>query len=143
MNNRAENSHRPVRKRERAMQRFKSPEHAERFLEGFRAVCNHFRPRRHRLLVARHQSLLEAPGTKQACGAIRLSANSRRQSEFLQALSDDVASPARRQTEALRGQDRSAVILALSNRDFRECVQAQRHGVRVPNAARERQTFFI
>jgi putative transposase len=31
LNNRAENSHRPVRKRERAMQRFKSPEQAQRF----------------------------------------------------------------------------------------------------------------
>src|SRR5712691_8266471 len=49
LNNRAENSHRPVRKRERAMQRFKSPEQAQRFLETFSAVCNHFRPRRHRL----------------------------------------------------------------------------------------------
>jgi putative transposase len=49
LNNRAENSHRPVRKREKAMQRFKSPEQAQRFLETFSAVCNHFRPRRHRL----------------------------------------------------------------------------------------------
>ena len=47
LNNRAENSHRPVRKRERAMQRFKSPEQAQRFLETFSAVCSHFR--RHRL----------------------------------------------------------------------------------------------
>jgi putative transposase len=49
LNNRAENSHRPVRKRERVLQRFKSPEHAQRFLEPFSAVCNHFRPRRHLL----------------------------------------------------------------------------------------------
>jgi putative transposase len=42
LNNRAENSHRPVRKRERAMQRFKSPERAQGFLETFSAVCNHF-----------------------------------------------------------------------------------------------------
>jgi putative transposase len=42
LNNRAENSHRPVRKRERAMQRFKSPEQAQRFLETFSAVCNPF-----------------------------------------------------------------------------------------------------
>jgi putative transposase len=53
LNNRAENSHRPVRKRERAMQRFESPEHAQRFRETFSRVCNHFRPRRHRL-PARH-----------------------------------------------------------------------------------------
>jgi pimeloyl-ACP methyl ester carboxylesterase len=34
LNNRAENSHRPVRKRKRAMQRFKSPEQAQQFLEA-------------------------------------------------------------------------------------------------------------
>jgi putative transposase len=47
LNNRAEHSHRPVRKRERVLQRFKSPEHAQRFLEPFSAVGNHVRPRRH------------------------------------------------------------------------------------------------
>jgi len=46
LNNRAENSHRPVRKRERVLQRFKSPAHAQRFLEPFSALCNLFRPRR-------------------------------------------------------------------------------------------------
>jgi putative transposase len=49
LNNRAENSHRPVRKRERVLQRFKSPDHAQRFLEPFSAVHNHFRPCRHLL----------------------------------------------------------------------------------------------
>ena len=49
LNNRAENSHRPVRKRERVLQRFKSPEHAQRFLGPFSAVHNHFLPRRHLL----------------------------------------------------------------------------------------------
>jgi putative transposase len=49
LNNRAENSHLPVRKRERVLQRFKSAEHAQGFLEPFSAVCNQFRPRRHRL----------------------------------------------------------------------------------------------
>ena len=49
LNSRAENSHRPVRKRERVLQRFTSPEHTQRFLEPFGAVRNHFRPRRHLL----------------------------------------------------------------------------------------------
>ena len=49
LNNRAENSHLPVRKRERTLQRFKSKEHAERFLGPFSLVGNCFRPRRHRL----------------------------------------------------------------------------------------------
>jgi len=53
LNNRAEHSHRPVRKRERALQRFKSPGHAQQFLEPFSAVQNRFRPRRH-LLSATH-----------------------------------------------------------------------------------------
>ena len=52
-NNRAEHAHRPVRKRERVRQRFKSPEHAQRFLEPFSAVCTHCRPRRH--LLPAHQ----------------------------------------------------------------------------------------
>jgi putative transposase len=47
LNNRAENSHLPTRKRERVLQRFKSAEHAQRFLGPFSAVSNHFRPRRH------------------------------------------------------------------------------------------------
>jgi len=58
LNNRAENSHRPVRKRERAMQRFKSAEQAQRFLETFSAVCNHFRPRRHRLTATRYRQIM-------------------------------------------------------------------------------------
>ena len=47
LNNRAENSHLPTRKRERILQRFKSAEHAQRFLGPFSAVSNHFRPRRY------------------------------------------------------------------------------------------------
>jgi putative transposase len=49
LNNRAENSHRAVRKRERVLQRFTSPAYVQRFLEPFSALCNHFRPRRHLL----------------------------------------------------------------------------------------------
>jgi putative transposase len=60
LNNRAENSHRPVRKRERAMQRFKSPEQAQRFLETFSAVCNHFRPRGHRLSAGGSRQIMRA-----------------------------------------------------------------------------------
>ncbi len=47
LNNRAENSHRPTRRRERQMQRFKSPEQAQRFLSVHAVVYGHFRPRRH------------------------------------------------------------------------------------------------
>ena len=49
LNNRAENSHQPTRQRERAMKRFKSLRHAQRFLSAFSGISAHFRPRRHRL----------------------------------------------------------------------------------------------
>jgi putative transposase len=47
LNNRAENSHQPTRERERRMQRFKSPGHAQRFLSAYSFISSHFRPRRH------------------------------------------------------------------------------------------------
>ncbi len=53
LNNRAENSHQPTRKRERVLQRFKSAGHAQRFLSaspwGCPPIRQHFCPRRHRL----------------------------------------------------------------------------------------------
>ena len=49
LNNRAENSHQPTRKRERVMQRFKSAGHAQRFLSACGPIREHFCPRRHRL----------------------------------------------------------------------------------------------
>jgi len=59
LNNRAENSHLPTRQRERRMQRFKSAEQAQRFLEPFSSVCNHFRPRRHRLTATAYRRLMD------------------------------------------------------------------------------------
>ncbi len=46
-NNRAENSHQPVRRRERKLQRFKSPGSAQRFLSAHSAVYNTFNIQRH------------------------------------------------------------------------------------------------
>jgi transposase-like protein len=46
-NNRAENSHQPVRRRERKMQRFKSPGSALRFLSIHSVVYNLFNIQRH------------------------------------------------------------------------------------------------
>ncbi len=54
-NNRAENSHRPTRRRERQMQRFKSPEQAQRFLSAHGMIYGHFRPRRRRMTAARYR----------------------------------------------------------------------------------------
>jgi putative transposase len=70
LNNRAENSHQPTRQRERRMQGFKSPGHAQRYLSAYGPLAQHFRPRRHRLsaqayrqeLVQRFQSWQEIIG---------------------------------------------------------------------------------
>ncbi len=56
LNNRAENSHQRTRRRERVLQRFKSPAHAQRFLSVFEPLNTHFRPPRH---------LLKAPDYRQ------------------------------------------------------------------------------
>ena len=44
LNNRAENSHQPTRRRERIMKRFKSPRHVQRFLSIHDQVANAFPP---------------------------------------------------------------------------------------------------
>jgi putative transposase len=56
LNNRAENSHQPTRQRERAMKRFTSARHAQRFLSAFSGISSHFRPRRHRLGAQEYRS---------------------------------------------------------------------------------------
>jgi len=47
LNNRAENSHRPTRRQERQMQKFKSSHQAQRFLSAHGIIYGHFQPRRH------------------------------------------------------------------------------------------------
>jgi putative transposase len=54
LNNRAENSHQPTRRRERQMQRFKSTGHAQRFLSTHGLIYGHFRSRRHRMTAGEH-----------------------------------------------------------------------------------------
>ena len=52
LNKRAENSRRPTRRRERQMQRFKSPEQAQRLLSAHSMIYGHFRLRRHLMTAA-------------------------------------------------------------------------------------------
>ena len=55
LNNRAENSHQPTRQRERRLQGFKSPGHAQRFLAAYGPIAQYFRPRRHLLLASAYR----------------------------------------------------------------------------------------
>ena len=56
LNNRAENSHQPTRRRERQRKRFKSPRHAQRFLAAHDQVNNLFHLRRHRLPAEQYRA---------------------------------------------------------------------------------------
>ena len=55
LNNRAEVSHQPTRRRERQMQRFKSARQAQRFLSSHSRIHNHFQLRRHHLSASEHR----------------------------------------------------------------------------------------
>jgi putative transposase len=57
LNNRAENSHRPTRRRERRMQRFKSPEQAQGFLFALAFIHGHFHPRRHLMAATAYRAV--------------------------------------------------------------------------------------
>ena len=59
-NNRAENSHQPTRRRERKMQRFKSPGSAQKFLSAHAAVYNTFNVQRHLTTRRIHRALRAA-----------------------------------------------------------------------------------
>jgi putative transposase len=62
-NNRAENSHQPTRRRERKMQRFKSPGSAQRFLSTYATVYNTFNVQRHLISAQSHRVLRAAAMT--------------------------------------------------------------------------------
>ena len=67
-NNRAENSHQPTRRRERKMQRFKSPGSAQRFLSAHAAVQNTFNTQRH-LVSRKTLKAFRAEAMENWCGA--------------------------------------------------------------------------
>jgi putative transposase len=56
LNNRAENSHQPTRRRERGMKRFKSPGQAQRFLSAHAQISNLFHLRRDHITAAEHRA---------------------------------------------------------------------------------------
>lgn len=60
LNNRAEVSHQPTRRRERQMQRFTSARHAQRFLSNHSRIHNHFQLRRHRLRATEYRVARDA-----------------------------------------------------------------------------------
>src|SRR6266481_3493255 len=59
-NNRAENSHQPTRLREKAMRRFKSAGHAQRFLSVFGLISSHFRVGRHLYSANGYRTVMKA-----------------------------------------------------------------------------------
>ena len=56
LNNRAENSHQPTRRRERQMKRFKSAGQAQRFLCAHEGISNLFHLRRHHVPAAQYRA---------------------------------------------------------------------------------------
>jgi putative transposase len=57
LNNRAENSHRPTQRRERQMQRFRSPAHAQDFLSAHAFTHGHFHPRQHLMASSSYRAI--------------------------------------------------------------------------------------
>jgi putative transposase len=57
LNNRAENSQRPTRRRERQMQLFKSPAQAPHFLSAHGFIHGHFHPRRHLMIATAYRAV--------------------------------------------------------------------------------------
>jgi putative transposase len=56
LNNRAENSHQPTRRRERIMKRFKSTRHLQRFISIHHPIANLFNIPRHNLTAPDHRA---------------------------------------------------------------------------------------
>lgn len=60
LNNRAENSHQPIRRRERIMKRFKSRRHLHRFVSIHDPIANLFHISRHDISASHHRELRAA-----------------------------------------------------------------------------------
>jgi putative transposase len=60
LNNRAENSHQPIRRRERIMKRVKSQRHLQRFVSIYDPIANLFHIPRHDISSSHHRELRSA-----------------------------------------------------------------------------------
>ncbi len=60
LNNRAENSHQPIRRRERIMKRFKSTRHLQRSASIHDSIANLFHTLRHDISASHHRELRAA-----------------------------------------------------------------------------------
>ena len=68
LNNRAENSHQPTRRRERQMKRFKSARQAQRFLSAHDQINNLFLLPRHRMTATRAERAHAFDAWHDVCG---------------------------------------------------------------------------
>ena len=59
VNNRAENSHQPTRRRERQMCGFRDARRTQAFLSSFGPIRQHFALPRHQMNAARHRAILK------------------------------------------------------------------------------------
>jgi putative transposase len=59
VNNRAENSHQPTRRRERQMCGFRDPQRTQPFLSCFGPIRQHFALPRHQMNAVRHRAVLQ------------------------------------------------------------------------------------
>jgi putative transposase len=66
-NNRAENSHLPTRRRERKMQRLRSPGAAQKFLSTHAALYDTFNVQRHRTSARTHRTFRAAAKSTRGC----------------------------------------------------------------------------
>jgi putative transposase len=68
LNNRAENSHQPTRRRERQMKRFKSARQAQRFLSAHDQINNLFLLPRHQMPATRAERARAFQAWHDVCG---------------------------------------------------------------------------
>ena len=73
LNNRAENSHQPTRRRERQMERSRSARHVQRFLSAHDPINNLFLLPRHRMTATRAERARAFQAWHDVCG-IKLAA---------------------------------------------------------------------